>query len=376
MFHNVVVMFVLGQGSPNNIKQGGKTLSMSMSKLLITLGLILLMTTPIAIAHAEDSYSGSGTAVVSDAGAMSDRVTFSMSGVSMLEAGSAFEGWLVNSDTDDKVSAGILTVLPGGSISHSWTSPDGGNLLEMYDMAVITVEPVPDDDSASSGVIAFSDMVDGGAMTHIRHLVVAAPGSDMGFMSQLQAQVSMAMMKVSEAQAADSINALKASTEEAVAIIDGEGGILALAAASEHAGFAAMAAPGEEMVGTYSKMVMASGSNVSAWAMAAKDDAAAVTAEDNLDTAKTLLNIVNGKLMAAADGIEASGMGGASDAYMQAQKMATFTLPGPAPAAAVTPATGDTYVPAAMQIMLFVALMLLIGGGAMLYRERRLGTKA
>ena len=350
---------------------------MSMSKLLITLGLILLMTLPFAVAQAEDSYSGSGTAVISDAGAMSDRVTFSMSGVSMLEAGMAYEGWLVNSGSDDKVSTGILTVVPGGGISHSWTSPDGGNLLEMYDMAVITVEPVPDDDSAPSGVIAFSDMVDGGAMTHIRHLVVAAPGSDMGFMSQLQAQVSMAMMKVSEAQAADSINALKASTEEAVAIIDGEGGILALAAASEHAGFAAMAAPGEEMVGTYSKMVMASGSNVSAWAMAAKDDAAAVTAEDNLDTAKTLLNIVNGKLMAAADGIEASGMGGASDAYMQAQMMATFTLPAPAaPPAAETPVTGDNYVPAAMQIMLFVALMLLIGGGAMLYRERRLGTKA
>ena len=349
---------------------------MSMSKLLITLGLILLMTLPFAVAQAEDSYSGSGTAVISDAGAMSDRVTFSMSGVSMLEAGMAYEGWLVNSGSDDKVSTGILTVLPGGSISHSWTSPDGGNLLGMYDTAVITVEPAPDDDAAPSGVIAFSDTVAGGAITHIRHLVVAAPNSDTGFLTQLQAQVDMAMMKVSEAQAADSIAALKTATEEAVAIIDADGGITALAAATEHAGFAATAAPGAEMVGQYSEMVLASGGNVSAWAAAAKDDAAAVMAEDNLDTAKTLLNIVNGKLMAAADGIEASGMGGASDAYMQAQRMATFTLPAPAPTAAVTPATGDTYVPAAMQIMLFVALMLLIGGGAMLYRERRLGAKA
>ena len=68
---------------------------MSMSKLLITLGLILLMTLPFAVAQAEDSYSGSGTAVISDAGAMSDRVTFSMSGVSMLEAGISITrvGW-------------------------------------------------------------------------------------------------------------------------------------------------------------------------------------------------------------------------------------------------------------------------------------------
>ena len=349
---------------------------MSMSKLLITLGLILLMTLPFAVAQAEDSYSGSGTAVISDAGAMSDRVTFSMSGVSMLESGSAYEGWLVNSATDDKISTGIVTVVPGGGISHSWTSPDGSNLLGMYDTAVITVEPVPDDDAAPSGVIAFSDTVAGGAITHIRHLVVAAPNSDTGFLTQLQAQVDMAMMKVSEAQAADSIAALKAATEEVVAIIDADGGITALAAATEHAGFAATAAPGAEMVGQYSEMVLASGGNVSAWAAAAKDDAAAVMAEDNLDTAKTLLNIVNGKLMAAADGIEASGMGGASDAYMQAQKMATFTLPAPAPTALALPEPGDTSVPAAMQIMLFVALMLLIGGGAMLYRERRLGAKA
>ena len=342
---------------------------MSMSKLLITLGLILLMTLPFAVAQAEDSYSGTGTAVISDAGAMSDRVTFSMSGVSMLESGSAYEGWLVNSATDDKVSTGILTVVPGGGISHTWTSPDGGNLLEMYDMVAITVEPVPDDDPAPSGVFAFSDMVDGGAMEQIRGLVVG----DGSTLYMLQMQIDGAMMKVGEAQAADSIDGLMAATEEATGMADE---IAALASAASASAAAAMDASGKESVDMYAMKVMASSDNVSAWAMAAKEDAAAVMAEDDLDTAKTLLNIVNGKLMAAADGVEATGMGGASDAYMQAQRMATFTLPAPAPAAAVTPATGDNYVPAAMQLMLFVALMLLIGGGAMLYRERRLGAKA
>ena len=344
-----------------------------MSKLLITLGLILLMTTPIAVAHA-DSYNGSGTAVISDAGAMSDRVTFSMSGVSMLDAGMAYEGWLVNSATDDKVSAGVMMVTPGGNINHTWASPDGANLLEMYDTAVITVETVPDEDPAPSDMMAFSDSVDG-SIDHVRGLVVGEGST----LPMLQMQISMAMMKVHDAQAADSMSALSAATEEAVGIINADDGIAALADAASAAASAAMEASGRASVDMYAGEVMASSNNVSAWAMAAAEDAAAVMAEDDLATAKTLLNIVNGKLMAAADGIEASGMGGASDAYMQAQKMATFTLPAPAgggAAAVSTPSVGDTSVPAAMQLMLLAALALLIGGGALLYKERRSGAKA
>ena len=342
---------------------------MSMSKLLITLGLILLMTMPFAAAYADSDYSGSGTAVISDSGAMSDKVTFSMSGVTRLESGMAYEGWLVNSGSDDKVSTGILTVLPDGSISHSWTEPEGGNILEMYDMVAISVESVPDDDPAPSDVIAFSDMVDGGAMEQIRGLVVG----DDSTLYMLKSQIYAAMMKVSDAQAAGDMSGLMAATEEASGMADE---IAALATSASEAAATAMEASGKESVDMYAKKVMSSSGNVSAWAMAAKEDAAAVMAEDNLDTAKTLLNIVNGKLMAAADGIEATGMGGASDAYMQAQRMATFQLPAPAPAEAAAPAVGDTYVPTAMQLMLFVALMLIIGGGVLLYRERRDGAKA
>ena len=341
---------------------------MSMSKLLITLGLILLMTTPIAVAHA-DSYAGSGSAVISDAGAMSDRVTFSMSGVAMLESGMAFEGWLVNSDSDDKVSTGVMTVLPDGSISHTWTSPDGGNLLEMYDTAVITVESVPDDDPAPSDMMAFSDSVDG-SIDHIRALIVGEDST----LAMLQSQVDAAMAKVAEAQAADSLEALNAATGEAVDIIDADDGISALAMAASAGAAAAAEESARSDVDSNASAVMASSANVAAWAAAAKEDAAAAMAADNLTTAQTLLNIVNGKLMAAADGIEASNMGGASDAYMQAQAMATFTLPGPVDASA--PAVGDYYVPTAMHLMLFAALMLLATGGALLYRERRLGVRA
>ena len=342
---------------------------MSMSKLLITLGLILLMTVPFAVAHA-DNYSGSGSAVISDAGAMSDKVTITLSGMTALEKGMAYEGWLVDSASGDKVSVGTL-IAPMGNINHSWISPDGDNLLSMYDCVVISVESMPDDDPAEWSHVVFMDTIDEGAIEQIRGLVVGDDSS----LHMLQMKVDMAMMKVAEAQAADNIDDLKAATEEAVGMVDGDDGIAALAASAGESAMAAMDASGRESVDMYAKQVMSSSSNVSAWAMAAKEDAAAVTAEDNIDTAKILLNVVNGKLMAAADGIEATDMGGASDAYMQAQKMATFSLPAPETAVAA-PSVGDTYVPTAMQIMLFVSLMLLIGGGALLYRERMHGASA
>ena len=349
---------------------------MSMSKLLITLGLILLMTTPLAVAHADSDnghdYSGSGNAVVSDASAMSDRVTISLSGLKQLESDMAYEGWLVDSASGDKVSVGILTPIRG-DISHTWASPDGANLLAMYDCVVISVESMPDDDPAEWSEVAFMDTIDEGAIGEVRGLVVG----DDSTLYKLQMQVHMAMAKVAEAQAAGDLDALKAATEEAVGMVDGDDGIAALAASASESAMAAMDASGRDSVDMYAKRVMASSDNVSTWAMAAKDDAAAVAAQDDIEVAKTLLNIVNGKFAAAMNGVAVADMGGASDAYVSAQKMATFTLPAPADGGAVAaPVTGDYYVPMAMQLMLFVALMLLIGGGAMLYRERRLGSKA
>ncbi len=345
---------------------------MAMSKLLITLGLILLMTTPLAVAQAADEpYSGSGTAVVSDSGAMSNKVTIALSGLMALESDMAYEGWLVDSTSGDKVSVGVLSASMG-SINHTWTSPDGANLLAKYDCVVISVESMPDDDPAEWGEVAFMDTIDEGAIEQIRGLVVG----DSGTLHKLQMQVHMAMAKVAEAQAADDIEGLKAATEEAVGMVDGDEGIAALAASASKSAMAAMDASGRENVDMHAKMVMESSDNVTAWAMAAKEDAVAVTAQDDIEVARTLLNIVNGKFAAAMNGIAVTNMGGASAAYVSAQKMATFTLPAPADAAVSTPATGDAYVPMAMQIMLFVALALLIGGGAMLYRERKLGAKA
>ena len=342
-------------------------------KLLITLGLIILMSLPLTIAYADGhGYSGAGTVVVSDGGAMSDKVTFSMSGVSMLESGMAYEGWLANSGSDEKVSTGLMTVMPGGGISHSWIEPDGSNLLALYDTVIITVEPVPDDDPAPSEVIAFSNTLSSDLIDPVRELVVG----EQAVVPMLQAQISAAMGKIRDAQAADTTDALHAATQEAVDIIDAEDGIIALASTTEELGSDVYQAALNALVRDACECVMKSGENIQAWAIAAKEDAASVMAENDLNTAKTLLNIVNGKLLAAANGIDAAEMGGASDAYTHAQKIATFTLPAPMEAAADAPSVGDAYVPAAMQIMLIAALALLIGGGALLYRARRTSVRA
>ena len=359
---------------------------MPRSKLLITLGLILLMTLSVSVAYADHhtaAYSGEGTAVISDAAASGDKVTYSLAGVTALDADHAYEGWLINSVSGDMMSTGVMSVI-GGKISHSWTSPDGDNLLAMYDSVAVTVEELPDDDEAPSDTKAFSGAISSDAIMHIRHLVVAFPDDgDSGLLTQLQAQIGMAMAKIAEAQAADEIEALKAATLEAVDIIDADDGIVELAhSAEEHADLASDAAgPAENSVRTYAKKVIKSSGNAEIWALDAKAQTVAVIAEDDIDTAKVLLNIVNGRLAAAQNGTATED--GAAAAYKQAQMMATIALTTDGPpqddgdvTTGPGPVTGDIAVPAAMQLMLLTALALIIGGGALLYRARRQGSKA
>lgn len=356
---------------------------MPRSKLLITLGLILLMTLSVSVAYADHhtaAYSGEGAAVISDAAWSSDKITYSLAGVTALDADHAYEGWLIDSASGDMVSTGVMSVI-GGKISHSWTSPDGDNLLAMYDSVAVTVEELPDDDEAPSDTKAFSGAISAGAITHIRHLIVESPGGGDGLLTQLQAQIGKAMDKIAKAQATDDLATLKAATLEAVDIIDADDGIVELAhSAEEHADLASDAAgPAENSVRTYAKKVIKSSGNAEIWALDAKAQTVAVIAEDDIDTAKVLLNIVNGRLAAAQNGTATED--GAAAAYKQAQMMATIALTtdGPPEEDVTTgpgPVTGDTAVPAAMQLMLLTAMALIIGGGALLYRARRQGSKA
>lgn len=345
---------------------------MPLSRVLTVLGLLLLLTIPITAVHAAaPSYGGSGTAVISDAGALSDRITYTLSGVTRLEAGMTYEGWLIDSGSDDKVSTGVMTVLPDGSLNHTWTSPDGTNLLALYDTVTITVEPVPDDDPAPSDVVAFSHTLPAQLLGPVRELVVAAQDSDQGVVSSLQAQIEAAMNKLSEAQAADNVGDLRAAIQDAVDIIDAEDGIIALSMRTTELGTVVYDAAVDAIIREACECVRNSGENIQGWVTAAKEDAAAVLEEDDIATAKVLLNVVRGKLTASADGIVATDLGGAVDAYVFSQKMATFQLPAPADSAVTAPVVGDSYVPLAIQLMLVASIALLICGGGLLFRDAR-----
>ena len=341
-----------------------------MSKLLIIFGLVLLMTVPVSFAQAQQAFEGSGSAVISDSLTLSDKITYSLTGVTRLAPDQSYEGWLVNSGTGALQSTGLMTVDGSSKISHSWVSPDGDNLIEDYDTVVISVEPVPDSDPGSpSSIKPFSASISPEAMTHIRHLLVSWPeGDDAGILTNLNIQLDVAIQHVDLARNSDTLDDVLLHTQHIINVVDGDGfpsddiGIVAHAQDRKHAGFAgpSVAAEGAN--------VEAAGANAEKWALEAKDGAEDVLTQSSITIAKALLNSVAGRLDAARNGISATGMGGGEQAYVSAQKMATYSL---STGGITTPSVGDATVPMLAQMLLAGSLSLLVAGSFLFYRSRR-----
>ncbi len=338
-----------------------------MSKLLIIFGLVLLMTVPVSFAQAQDAYEGSGTAVISDSSASSDKVTYSLSGVTRLAPDQTYEGWLVNTDTGALQSTGIMPVDGNNAIGHSWISPEGDNLIEDYNSVVISVETVPDSDPGSpSNIKPFSDSVSSSAMTHIRHLLVSG--------TNLNTQLDVAIQHVNLAIGSGTIEDIHLHTQHVINVVDGDGapgddvGVIAHAQDRKHAELA-----GDSVAGEAANVEIA-GANAESWALEAKAGAEDVLVNDSITIAKALLNtVVAGRLDAARNGISATAQGGAEQAYVSSQKMATYTL-STAAAVVVTPSVGDTSVPVLAQMLLAGALALLVAGSFLFFRSRRVAT--
>ncbi|MCI0822685.1 MAG: anti-sigma factor, partial [Chloroflexi bacterium] len=273
-----------------------------MSKLLIIFGLVLLMTVPVSFAQAQQAFEGSGSAVISDSLTLSDKITYSLTGVTRLAPDQSYEGWLVNSGTGALQSTGLMTVDGSSKISHSWVSPDGDNLIEDYDTVVISVEPVPDSDPGSpSNIKPFSASISPEAMTHIRHLLVSWPeGDDAGILTNLNIQLDVAIQHVDLARNSATLDDVLLHTQHIINVVDGDGspsdgiGIVAHAQDRKHAGFAgpSVAAEGAN--------VEAAGANAEKWALEAKDGAEDILGLDSIILAKTLLSTtVAGPLDAA-----------------------------------------------------------------------------
>ena len=120
--------------------------------------------------------------------------------------------------------------------------------------------------------------------------------------------------------------------------------------------------------------------NVSEWAAEAKASAETAMAASDLQVAKSILSSVTGQLGSALNGVSATGLGGANQAYMAAQGLATFSVetprppeptPTPQPTATptpeptpITPVVGEPAMSALAQMALIAAIVLLAGGSA------------
>ncbi|MBI1878689.1 MAG: anti-sigma factor [Chloroflexi bacterium] len=98
-----------------------------------------------------------GLLTVSDDQAHSDKVTLTLAGVTPPPDGSVYEAWL-EGEGQPPFSIGKLT-LSGDAVNHTFTDPDGRNLLELYNSMFISVEPANDSDPAPSEVKAYQGEV-------------------------------------------------------------------------------------------------------------------------------------------------------------------------------------------------------------------------
>ena len=74
----------------------------------------------------------------------------------VLEEDEVYEGWLVDTDTNYKLSLGIFTVKRSGKAYLTFKTE---NYFDEYDSIVVTKEPFPDDNPGPSGeVVLIGDL--------------------------------------------------------------------------------------------------------------------------------------------------------------------------------------------------------------------------
>ena len=409
---------------------------MSTSKLLILLAVALMVGVPAGTARAQTpetiqadaEWEGTGTAVISDGVHGADpirngTISYSMSGVTLPESDWAYEGWLVSNDGSVKLSTGIMAVSAEGTIHHHFTSADGEDLIHNYDKVVVTVEPVPDPDPDPSGVFAFSDQIPAAAMAHIRHLLTNwPPGADKGILTNLKDQLDVAVLHANLASSQDTIEGIRQHVEHVINAIEGKDGpnygdlngdgsvedfgdgigVLTHAADRKHGPFAAGEAADDEVIVAGAALVDSTGKNVEDWVTLARDIALnnIVNASPSVQLAKIWLGpgagSIASSLEAARNGYDAdndgtiesiAGEAGADQVYVEAQKMATYTLnlgalPASAGPAAIGPgiglpsSVGDPVIPRLAHYGLIAALALLGTGGLLILGGRRLRGRA
>jgi hypothetical protein len=119
-----------------------------------------------------------GLLTIADGQVHSDKVSLALSGVTPPPDGSVYEAWL-ESEGQQPFSLGKLT-LSGDAVNHTFTDPNGRNLLGLYNSMFISVEPTSDTNPAPSGVKVLAGQVPATVIGPVRLAVAAAPDSPNG----------------------------------------------------------------------------------------------------------------------------------------------------------------------------------------------------
>ena len=128
-----------------------------------------------------------------DGTAPADAVTISTSTMPLPPEGNQYEAWLIEDDSEGRISIGIIKFDQDNKGSLTFVDSGGRNLLGIYNALEITIEPSPDPNPNSSNNIAFSMKLPEGGLTHVRHLLYSfgATPNQIGFIRGLDADTNL-----------------------------------------------------------------------------------------------------------------------------------------------------------------------------------------
>ena len=402
---------------------------MTKLKLGIFLAVVSLAALPVALAQAQTPDT-EGTAVIWDDQGLSDAITYTITNIPDPSAGTEYVGWLISDDYSTTLSTGPMTV-EGGKIDHTFDSSSkrysGFNLIHLFNKVAITEEAVGTDPDAPGGPGVFNHEIPLEAMVHIRNLLSSSPdGTEGGILNQLKGQLDLAIVHADRAGDADELDHIKEHVQNVINVIEGTGGPNYDASASDagdgvgilnhiqnsrdQAQMAVAAAPDDGAIAAAAALFETTSATTEDWTNRAVTESLRLMEHDERRIARLVLASVVGLLNSSRNGLDenidgmitsVAGEGALAQAYVEAQRMATYTLmkgpfpvpptptpteipstptPSPTPPSVLgavhLPLVGDSSVPVMAKLALIAGLVLLISGGLVVARTRRSGSKA
>ena len=194
---------------------------------LLTLALVaILLAMPARPASAQNMV---GFAVITDTNVFGDTLSLGMGGISPAPPGSHYQGWLRAPDGSQPLDIGSIAVAEDGTVQHVHVSAQRQNLLGVYTVLEITIEPDGDVDPAPNGAVVFGGRIPDGIVPAARELLFQWSSSRFGTPSGQGLYIDALLLDRTAGEMVDAANAgdldgAKRLAERLVNTVEGEGG--------------------------------------------------------------------------------------------------------------------------------------------------------